>query len=77
MWIEQPPDKAAGETYGKKFIPCRFGITDGTYTEVVAVLGGNQLSEGERVYTKLPRDPDEEERRRQRSFLWVTQFPKT
>jgi HlyD family secretion protein len=53
--IDAPP----GEKYGKQFIPCRFGITDGEFTQVIEVLGDHELDTGDTVYTKLPQDPDE------------------
>lgn len=42
-----------------KFVPCRFGITDGAVTQVIEVIGGPPLKEGQEVYTRLPRDTNE------------------
>jgi len=44
-----------------KFIEARFGITDGSVTQVVDVLGGAKLEAGQEVYTKLPPTREEEE----------------
>lgn len=49
-----------GERYGRKFLPCRFGISDGDYTHVIAVVGDGELTEEMQVYTKLPQDEPEE-----------------
>jgi len=43
-----------GEKHGKKFLPCRFGISDGEFTQLIAVVGPGELKEGTEVYTKLP-----------------------
>jgi len=53
VWIKTDQDGGPG-TYGKKFIPCRFGISDGALTQVVEPLGGYALEVGQLVYTKLP-----------------------
>jgi multidrug efflux pump subunit AcrA (membrane-fusion protein) len=58
VWVKTSPQ--AGETYGKRFVPCRFGISDGEFTQVVAVLGDGELKVGDEVYTRLPQDVDEE-----------------
>ena len=47
---------------GRKFVACRFGITDGEFTQVTEVLGDFQLKPGLSVYTKLPVDQDERDR---------------
>lgn len=39
-----------------KFVPCRFGLDNGLYAEVLE----GDIKEGDRVYTKMPRSPDEE-----------------
>ncbi len=54
VWVKVPAPSGAGERYGKKFVPCRFGITDGEFTELLEVLGEAELSEGQEVYTRLP-----------------------
>lgn len=61
--LKVEPDRRAGEKWGQKFIACRFGISDGEFTQVIAVLGDNELKEGDEVYTKLPPKPGEEEER--------------
>ena len=42
---------------GKKFVPCRFGLDNGSYAEVL-----EGLTEGMEVYTKVPRQTDREQR---------------
>lgn len=54
VWVKRPPESGADEKFGKKFVPCRFGISDGEHTELVAVLGEGHLKEGDEIYTKLP-----------------------
>ena len=54
VWVKAPP--AAGEQFGKRFVQCRFGITDGEHTQVVSVVGEAELQEGTEVYTKLPQE---------------------
>ena len=61
VWIKVDPEPGTNEQWGKKFIPCRFGITDGEFTQVIEVEGDNELTVGTTVYTKLPRTPEEEE----------------
>ncbi len=61
VWLRVPPAAGSGEQLGKRFVPCRFGITDGEFTEVVDVLGGGELKEGQEVYTaRIPSDDGEE-----------------
>ncbi len=57
IYLQRPP--AAGEKYGRKFLPCRFGITDGEFTQIVSVIGGEMPEVGTKVYTQLPPDTDE------------------
>ena len=59
VWVKTPP-AGPGEEFGKKFVCCRFGITDGAHTQVVAVEGGATLHEGQEVFTKLPRERGED-----------------
>ncbi len=54
VWIETTPEPGSGESFGKRFVPCRFGISDGEYTQVIEVVGEGELKEGDKVYTKLP-----------------------
>lgn len=62
VWLKLAPASGARELYGKRFVPCRFGVTDGEFIEVVAVLGSHALKEGDEVYTKLPVESDDEGR---------------
>ncbi len=62
VWIKTDPDPDSREKWGREFLRCRFGITDGAYTEVLAVLDGKQLEEGQDVYTRLPVEREEERR---------------
>lgn len=57
VFVEAEPAPGSDERWGKRFIPVMFGITDGTYTEIGQVLGGETLEEGQKVYTKLPQKP--------------------
>jgi len=62
VWITTKPDPESREQWGREFVRCRFGITDGAYTEVISVLGDRELKEGQRIYTKLPVELDRDER---------------
>jgi HlyD family secretion protein len=53
IYVKTEPNQ--GETFGKRFVPSRFGISDGEFTQVVAVTGDFELTEGTQVYTQLPR----------------------
>ncbi len=59
VYVKVPP--AQGEKFGKKFLPCRFGISDGEFTQLIAVVGPGELKEGTEVYTKLPTSAEEAE----------------
>ncbi len=61
VWVKVDPEKGSGDKWGRRFIPCRLGISDGEFTQVIEVLGGKELSEGQEVYTKLP--PSDADRR--------------
>lgn len=61
VWVKGDLD-ARGEPK-PRFVPCRFGITDGSNTQLIAAIGGVELKEGMEVYTKLPVNRDEEKRR--------------
>jgi multidrug efflux pump subunit AcrA (membrane-fusion protein) len=56
VWIKVPPASGSQDEFGKRFVPCRFGISDSEKTEVVGVGGGGSLPEGTEVYTKLPQE---------------------
>lgn len=58
IWVQVPPRPGTNKRYGKKFVPCRTGITDGEYTEIVSAIGDFKLEPGQKVYTKLPRGED-------------------
>jgi HlyD family secretion protein len=60
VWIKTPPPRGSLEPFGKKFVACRFGITDGAQTQVVATASGEPLKEGQEVFTKLPRERKED-----------------
>lgn len=61
IWL--PTDPPPGEKQkGKRFVPCRIGITDGEKTEIIATVDGDPLSEGTEVYTKLPPEPKDDTR---------------
>ncbi len=59
VYVKTPPPPGSSERYGKKFVPCRFGISDGEYTQVISVLADGRLNEGDEVFTKLPEEPGE------------------
>jgi len=61
VYLKVPPEPGSGEPFGKKFLPCRFGISDGEHTQVIEVLAGGELKDGTEVYTKLPPKPGEQE----------------
>lgn len=61
VWVVTKPEPGSTDKYGKKFIPYRFGVTDGAYTELIAPIGSAKpLEEKQRVYTRLPRKPNED-----------------
>lgn len=61
VWIKTPPDPGSLDPFGKKFVPCRLGITDGAHTQLVATVTGEELKEGQKVFTKLPRERKQED----------------
>ncbi len=55
IWVKTKPPAGSRETWGKKFLPCQFGITDGDKTQLVRTLGGNPMPKaGVEVFTRLP-----------------------
>lgn len=58
VWLKTPPPNGSADPFGKRFFPCRLGITDGSKTQLVGALGGEQLKEGMDVFTKLPKERD-------------------
>ncbi len=60
VWVRVDPDPTTDEQWGKRFVAVAFGITDGAYTEIVRVMTDDAtIDEGDEVYTKLPRTPDD------------------
>lgn len=53
VWV-QTPSTDPTERYGRRFVRCRTGITDGERTQIIEVLGPGTLEPGQKVYTKLP-----------------------
>lgn len=60
VYIKAEPAEGSGEQFGKKFVACRFGISDGEYTQLLEVIGNASLDEGTEVFTRLPQDPGED-----------------
>jgi len=61
VWVKTPPEPGSLDPFGKKFVPCRLGITDGARTQLVATITGEELKEGQKVFTKLPRERKQED----------------
>lgn len=59
VWLKTEPPPGSKERFGKKFVPCQFGITDGEFTEVARVMGDDELKEGSEVFTKVPERDDD------------------
>jgi multidrug efflux pump subunit AcrA (membrane-fusion protein) len=59
VYVQIEPEPGSNDQWGKKFIACRFGITDGEFTQVIEALGGAELTPDQKVYTKLPVDNKE------------------
>ncbi len=60
VWIKTPPPPGSVDPFGKKFVACRFGITDGAHTQLIAPVGGEPFTPGQEVFTKLPREREED-----------------
>ncbi|MFH1746722.1 MAG: biotin/lipoyl-binding protein [Planctomycetota bacterium] len=56
VWLQVPPEPGSNEQWGQLFVACRFGITDGEFTQVIKVLDDVKLEKGAVLYTKLPVD---------------------
>jgi HlyD family secretion protein len=54
LWVRTDAKATSDEKNPRKFIECRFGITDGAQTQVIAAAGGEELREGMEVFTRLP-----------------------
>jgi HlyD family secretion protein len=54
VWRKTEPDPSKKEAWGREFVPCRLGVTDGEFTQILEVLDGKELKDGDEVYTKLP-----------------------
>ncbi len=61
VWLKTAPQSGTREKFGKRFVPCRFGISDGEYTQVIEVIGGGELKAGDEVYTRLPPESRQKE----------------
>jgi HlyD family secretion protein len=61
LYLKVAPPEGTTDKFGQQFVPVAFGITDGTYTQVVRALNDTELTEGLEVYTKLPTSPREED----------------
>lgn len=59
VWVKTPPARGSLDPFGKRFVPCRLGITDGAHTQLIAAIGGEPLKEGQQVFTKLPKERKE------------------
>lgn len=59
VYVKRPPKP--GEKHGWKWLTCRFGISDGEFTQVIEVVGGEDLPVGAEVFTKLPPDIEQSE----------------
>ena len=62
VWIKTPPEPGSVDPFDKKFVPCRFGITDGAWTQLIAAKDGVELKEDMEVFTRLPRERKDEEK---------------
>lgn len=56
VWIKDTSVPARPGVVNKRFVPCRFGITDGAHTHLIEALGDVTLTEGMEVFTKIPSD---------------------
>lgn len=54
VWLVVPPAAGSMDAHGKRFQPCRFGISDGEFTELIEVASGAMLEVGAEVYTRPP-----------------------
>jgi multidrug efflux pump subunit AcrA (membrane-fusion protein) len=55
VWVKVAGN-GSSDDFGKRFVPCRFGISDSEKAEVLGVGAGEKLPEGTEVYTKLPQE---------------------
>jgi HlyD family secretion protein len=63
VWVKIPPPAGSSEQWGKRFVPCRFGITDGAHTHLIEPLNNEKLDVGVEVYTKVPVEKEDEDDR--------------
>jgi len=61
VYVRIPPEPGSNEQFNKRFVACRFGISDGEHTQVIEILGNDKLNVGATIYTKMPQDVDEDE----------------
>jgi len=60
VWVKVPEGEGVDGS-DRRFVPARFGITDGANTEIIEVRGTPALKEGDEVFTRLPREPKRDE----------------
>lgn len=58
VYIRTDPPPGTDQQWGKRFVPCRFGITDGAYTQIIEVTGDDELKVDQQVYIQLPPERD-------------------
>ncbi len=58
VWLKTPGSNEPGKQFGRRFLQCKFGITDGAHTQVLEVHN-RELTPGTEVYTKLPREEED------------------
>ena len=55
IYVKIPPPPGSRDPYDKRFVECRFGITDGAHTQIIeAIRSDEELKEGRDVFTRLP-----------------------
>lgn len=60
VWLKTEPPQGSKDYYGKRFVPCQFGISDGANTELIRAMGEEtELKPGVVVYTKLPAEEED------------------
>ncbi len=60
VWIKTPPLAGTTDKFGKRFVRCKFGISDGEYVEIAQILDEpGALEDGMDVFTKLPPEDDD------------------
>lgn len=61
VWVKTAAEAGSSEKFSRKFVTCRFGISDGEHTQVInaGAAHNGELVEGMEVFTKLPQDSSE------------------